>query len=153
MTILHKFAYIFAAAVGILVISSSAFAQGAPLFAVLNGGNECKGSPPVCLQGDPNGFGSATIIFPTSTSVCFGIVVNRITGPTAAHIHSGASGISGPIVVTLTPPAVGNPGASSGCIHGVLGATIRAIREDPTLYYVNVHTNGFPDGAVRGQLQ
>jgi hypothetical protein len=47
-------------------------------------------------RSDPNGFGSATIIFPTATSVCFGIVVHNIGGPTAAHIHSGASGINGP---------------------------------------------------------
>jgi hypothetical protein len=156
MTILRKLACVVAMTVGMLVISSSAFAQQAtPLFAVLNGGNECNGaSPPVCRQGNLFGFGSATIIFPTATSICFGIVVNGIVSPpTLAHIHSGTSGINGPIVIPLTPPVTGNPGASSGCVSPVAAATILAIRADPTKFYVNVHNKPFPAGTMRGQLQ
>jgi hypothetical protein len=155
----RKLACVFAVAAGMLVIASSAFAQQAtPLFAVLNGGNECNGaSPPVCQHGDLHGFGSATIIFPTATTVCFGIVVGGLGSPVIlAHIHSGASGINGPIVIPFippaTPPATGNPGAFSRCVPGA-AATILAIRADPTTFYVNVHTTAFPAGAIRGQLQ
>ncbi len=162
MTILRKLACVVAMTAGMLVISSSAFAQQAttPLFAVLNGGNECASppAPAVCRRGDLNGFGAATVIFPNANTVCFGIVVGGLGSRVIlAHIHSGTSGINGPIVIPfiptpIPPPASGNPGASSGCVPGAR-ATISAIRADPTKFYVNVHTIGFPAGAIRGQLQ
>jgi CHRD domain len=56
------------------------------------------------FRGDLGGFGSAMVIFPTATVVCFGIAVSGLSAqPTAAHIHSGASGINGPIVVPHPP--------------------------------------------------
>ena len=97
MTILGKLACVFAVMAGMLVISSSTFAQQAtPLFAVLNGGNQCNGaSPDVCRLGDLRGFGSATVT--TATSVCFGIVLGGLGGtPILAHIQSGTSGPSAP---------------------------------------------------------
>ena len=146
-----------AVAAGTLVISAGAHAQspfGGPLFAVLNGGNECNGAV-VCRQGDLNGIGSATITFPTATMVCWGINVDSLAGANAAHIHSGFSGLNGGIVVNLTPPnapAAGNPGASSGCVGEIAAGIVAAIRNDPTRFYVNVHNVAFPNGAVRGQL-
>ncbi|MGQ0484529.1 MAG: CHRD domain-containing protein [Hyphomicrobiales bacterium] len=143
--------------------SAPASAQATPLFAVLNGGNECNSTlpppGPVCRKGDPDGVGSATILFPTTTSLCFGILVDNLAnapGTTFAHIHGGVSGINGAILVTLAPPPVapafGNPGASSGCVSGVSSTLVAAIRSNPTAFYINVHNAGFPDGAVRGQL-
>ena len=138
--------------VGAGLFSGGAFAQGAPLFAVLNGGNECdNANPPRCQQGDPDGFGSVTIIFPSGTEVCFGIVVDNIGAPTVAHIHPGVSTENGPPTVTLAAPSSGNPGASSGCVAAA-AATVTAIKKNPTKFYVNVHNGAFPDGAVRGQL-
>jgi len=144
---------------GMLAPASSAFAQAfgvqaTTLFAVLNGGNECNGaSPPVCRQGDPNGFGSATIIFPTATSICFAITVSGLAGtPNAAHIHFGPPGINSIPIVPLTAPTTGNPGTSSGCVTSAANL-IAGIRFDPREWYVNVHTNIFPAGAIRGQLQ
>jgi hypothetical protein len=156
MTMLRKVTCVLTVMGGMLAAASSAFAQQAsPLFAVLNGGNVCNGaSPPVCRKGDLNGFGSATIIFPTATSVCFGIVVGGLAGrPTVAHIHFGTPGIIGPVFLALTPPATGNPGASSACISGVLATVISDIRANPTNFFVEVHTTTFPGSALRGQLQ
>jgi CHRD domain len=121
------------------------------LFADLNGRNELD---PMTLQrgaGDPDGFGSASFTI-NGTSLCFGITVGNLDTPTAAHIHKGRKFENGPIVVPLTQPSAGNPGASSGCvtIDAALGADILA---HPRAYYANVHTAAFPGGAVRGQLK
>jgi hypothetical protein len=161
MAILRALVSAIAVAIGFLAVSTGAFAQspqGAPLFAVLNGGNECNSvAPPAgpdCRKGDLDGIGSATITFPTPTTVCWGINVDSLAGATAAHIHRGTSGVNGGIVVTLTPPnapAAGNPGVSSGCVAALQGI-VTAIRIDPTSFYVNVHNGAFPNGAVRGQL-
>jgi len=160
MTTLCRLTCVLTVIGGMLAPATCAFAQpfgeqATPLFAVLNGGNQCNGaSPPVCSNGDLSGFGSATITFPTATSVCFGVTVSGLTGtPTLAHIAFGPSGINGGIVVVLTPPTAGNPGASSGCVSGVSAAIIADIRFDPREFYVHVHTTNFPAGAIRGQLQ
>lgn len=143
---------------GALFVSSGAFAQGLPLFAVLNGGNECNNAaPPLCRQGDLDGYGSATIIFPTGTSLCYAVVVDNVIGVQAAHIHRGVAGInSSPPVVgfPLAPinPSNGDPGTASGCVNGVAAALITQIRSSPSAFYVNVHSAAFPNGAVRGQL-
>lgn len=86
---------------------------------------------------------------------------NSIIGVTAAHIHSGAVGVAGPIIVTLyNQPA-------SGTINGVFasgsltaanlpaGVTLASLK---TLLlsggaYVNVHTTLNPSGEIRGQVQ
>ena len=83
--------------------------------------------------------------------LCFGITVKKIDHPILAHIHRGRPNQNGPIVVPLTPPSSGDPGASSGCVT-VDPALARAILSHPHRYYANVHTTAFPNGAVRGQL-
>jgi hypothetical protein len=76
--------------------------------------------------------------------------VENITLPaTAAHIHVGATGVAGPVVVALSAPDAS--GHASGCAtadHDL----IKAIRQNPESYYVNVHNTDYPAGAVRGQL-
>jgi hypothetical protein len=157
MRLLQTLACTLALALTGLLASTAAHAQSAfgdPLYAVLVGGNECDAAA-VCKKGDPDGIGSVTLIFPTTTSVCFGLVVDNLDKPTAAHIHSGTPANNGAPVVALTPPippASGNPGSSSGCVSGVAAATIAAIKADPTRFYVNVHTSRYPNGAIRGQL-
>jgi hypothetical protein len=157
MRILRTLACAVAVAIGSLAASSGAQAQSAfgdPLFAVLVGNNECDAAA-VCKKGDPDGIGSVTLIFPTTTSVCWGLTVDNLDKPTAAHIHSGTPANNGAPVVTLIapiPPANGNPGTSSGCVTPVAAGTIAAIKADPTRFYVNVHTTRFPNGAIRGQL-
>jgi len=141
--------------VGIMTVShSSAFAQGSPLFAVLNGGNEVNVTTGVARAGDPDGFGSATVTFSnfttTTATLCYAVLVSNIAGATLAHIHRGRSGVNGPVVVPFSPP-VGNPGRIAGCtsITRTLYSQIAAF---PSEFYVNVHNRAFPAGAVRGQL-
>ena len=124
-------------------IPSSASAASKPLFAALSGANEVP-------DGDRNGGGSFTAVI-KGRQMCFGLAVKNIDDPVAAHIHKGRKGVNGDIVVTLVPPEDGDPGASSGCTT-LTRKLVRAIRKNPRRYYVNVHTEDFPDGAVRGQL-
>jgi hypothetical protein len=67
------------------------------------------------------------------------------------HIHENTAGDNGAIVVEFTPPTSGNPGNSSECVEDTADVIAR-IRNNPSRFYVNVHTGPFPSGAVRGQL-
>lgn len=101
--------------------------------------------------GDPDAF-AVGIAFrgATPSELC---VVLALFGPTsspvtAAHIHEGASGIAGPPVITLEAPA---DGGSARC-QDVGEALLNDIAANPGDYYMNIHTEDHPGGAVRGQL-
>lgn len=99
--------------------------------------------------GDLDGSGSAQVTLNQGQGkVCFEIEVFDIEEPSAAHIHVGAVGVPGGMVVDFD---VANNGLS-GCVDDVDKDQIRAIRQNPAGYYVNVHNADFPPGAVRGQL-
>jgi hypothetical protein len=120
-------------------------AGGTLLSTNLLGSNEVPG------PGDADGAGTAQIRLRQGEGrVCFKIAVTNIVLPaTGAHIHSGAVGVAGPIVVGLTPPGLN--GMSEGCVTASR-AVVNAILGAPASYYVNVHTTDFPNGAIRGQL-
>jgi hypothetical protein len=123
------------------------------LFALLKGRSEI-GPDGRRGAGDPDGRGGFTALI-ANDQVCFGLTVDNIAPPAAAHIHRGRRSQNGPIVVTLTPPSSGDPGASSGCVppDGGNTAVLREILKHPNHFYANVHTGDFPNGAVRGQLK
>ena len=82
--------------------------------------------------------------------ICYTITVKDITLPaTAAHIHVGATGINGNVVVPLKAPDAN--GAASGCVNSTR-SLVAAILANPSGYYANVHTTDYPNGAIRGQL-
>jgi hypothetical protein len=123
------------------------------LFARLNGRNEI-GPDGRRGAGDPDGRGGFTALV-AGGEVCFGLTVDDIDTPVAAHIHRGKRRENGPIVVTLIPPSGGDPGASSGCVppDGGNTAVLQEILKHSNRFYVNVHTAAFPNGAIRGQLK
>jgi hypothetical protein len=71
---------------------------------------------------------------------------------TAAHIHVGSAVVAGPVVVGLFSGAFAGTDSASACISDVDEQLIKAIRQDPANYYVNIHSDVFPAGAIRGQL-
>jgi CHRD domain len=124
--------------------------QRKALFATMTGRSEV-GANGKKGAGDPDGFGSFSAIA-AGSKLCFGMTVRGLDQPVAAHIHRGNPSVSGPIVVPLTQPTSGDAGASSGCVTVSDAKLLSAIVKHPSRYYVNVHTQAFPSGAVRGQL-
>ncbi len=83
----------------------------------------------------------------TTGTITWRLTFSRLTGRAlAAHIHRGARGKAGPVVVPLCGP----------CRSGARGTTtlqasvLNALEAGRT--YVNVHTRRNPAGEIRGQL-
>ncbi len=135
--------FLLVAAVTIVLAAQDKPHGGRPLTATLTGAAEVPG------PGDADGSGSARITLNHGQGqICYELKVSNIGTATLAHIHTGASTVAGPVLVTLDPPA---DGSSDGCVN-VDKVTIKAIMDNPAGYYINVHNAEFPDGAVRGQL-
>ena len=136
--------------IAVLAFPGVVLAGGRPFTTTLTGEAEvtAEGVP---NQGDLDGEGTAHITLNQGQGeVCFEIHVSDITLPAiGAHIHVGASTTTGGVVVGLIPPD--ESGHSSGCVSADPDL-IKAIRQNPENYYVNVHTTDFPAGALRGQL-
>jgi len=136
------------AVLGILLtalVAGAALASTATLSATLVGGS--AEDPP----GDPDGSGTATITIDTDTlEVCWEISTSDIADATASHIHEGAAGVNGGVVVGLDTD--GFSGSTSGCTTASDAAALQAIIDNPSDYYVNVHTADYAPGAIRGQL-
>jgi len=132
------------ATLGVLTLAAPAAAQfggppappntGVPLFAHLAGGE---------------GAGNVTVVVdPPKGTACYILNVAGLANVTMAHIHKGAAGETGAVVVPFEKP---EGGTSGGCAQ-VTAEVSAALLADPGGYYVNVHTQAFPSGAIRGQL-
>jgi hypothetical protein len=102
--------------------------------------------------GDEDGSGTASIVIdPAAGTACWNLTAENIMPVTQSHIHIGAEGESGDIVVPLDVD--GFEGSSEGCIEPMEDAAVlQEIVDNPAGYYVNLHTEDFPAGAIRGQL-
>ena len=102
------------------------------------------------IVGDPNGRGEAYVFSTGDGIVCYVLEVDKIGPATAAHIHEAPAGENGPVVVALSPPT---DGESAGCIDtGDPDLAADITLREPSEYYVNVHNDEYPAGAVRAQL-
>ncbi len=126
---------------GLVTLATPAEARARTITVTMVGGVEF---PP----GDPDGTGTARfLIDPATDRVCFLLVVSGVDLPFfAAHIHQAPPGEPGPPVVNLPAPVNGR---SQGC---VTDPDADAIVADPGDYYVNVHNQPYPGGALRAQL-
>ena len=134
--------------VAMLAVVAPAFGEGRPFSTTLTGAAEVPG------PGDPDASGTALITLNQGLGqVCFDLSWAGIDGTvTAAHIHVGSAVVAGPVVVPLFAGSFAGTDSASDCISGVSQELIKAIRQDPANYYVNIHSDVFPAGAVRGQL-
>lgn len=97
-----------------------------------------------------DGSGRAFVVVnPNARSICYSLSLSGMRPPGAAHIHEGAIGTSGGPVVDFD---LRNRGLG-GCVTNVDTDLARRIAANPSNFYVNVHNEDFPKGAVRGQLE
>jgi hypothetical protein len=131
----------------VLVMSVATVSAQTILSTTLTGAEEAPG------PGDKNGKGFVTLKIEPDGTICYEGKVQAIDREiTGAHIHIGAIGIAGGVVVDLDPfnaEITGNK--ASHCVSTTPEIAAQIIAT-PRNYYVNVHTTDFPGGAIRGQL-
>lgn len=106
---------------------------------------------------DPDGTGEAEVeLDAAAEEVCFEIEWDDIAAPTAGHIHQGEAGVNGSVVVDLLGQFSRDELEADDEVEGCTNADpelVRDIAENPEGFYVNVHNQRFPGGAIRGQLE
>ena len=111
-----------------------------PFTATLIGAREV---PPVTIS--LSGTGSFTL---SSAGLAYTISLMNLSGSiiTAAHFHRGATGVNGPAIQTISftgSQAIGTwAGLTEQDRNDLFSGNI----------YVNVHTQAYPNGAIRGQV-
>jgi hypothetical protein len=123
----------------LLAFSASAFASDVKV--TLTGAEE---TPPVTTSAS----GSGTIAIAADKSVSGTVKTSGIDG-TAAHIHVGAPGQSGPPIITLEKSAEGVWSVPAGSkLTDEQYASFKAGK-----LYVNVHSDAHKPGEIRAQLK
>lgn len=120
-------------------VSAAPAASTTALKAALKGSNETG-------PGDTDGRGTATVRI-TGTRLCYSLSLSKVA-TTGGHIHRGGAGTDGPIVATF----YNGMEDRSGCLT-VSATRAKQIANKPGGFYVNLHNEKFPEGAVRGQLR
>ncbi|MGD9673876.1 MAG: CHRD domain-containing protein [Candidatus Nitrosocosmicus sp.] len=156
-TVFFTIALVLGSAVALATISNTpvVFAKHEQV-ASLSGDQEV---PPVDTQA--TGMAEFTPVIPTNETVDFNVNATDIQGVTAGHIHSGAMGENGPVVVTLfnfdTPQDMVSENGTitadmlEGDMQGMtIADLITAMKDGNT--YVNFHTEQNPNGEIRGQI-
>ena len=129
-------------------------AQTAQYSASLTGGSEVPANASTAT-----GTFTATLNEAAQT-LSWSLTVPAITNATMAHIHAGAAGANGGIIVTLFMPAApagsvnafgtAGPADLGGSFAGNWPGFVAALKSSGL--YVNVHTSANPGGEIRGQL-
>ena len=83
--------------------------------------------------------------------LCYELVATGID-IVAGHIHKAPAGSNGGVELDLN--SFGQPldEVSSGCTADVRKGLLRGLAKNPDRFYVNLHTEEFPGGEIRGQL-
>ena len=127
---------------------------------------DMRGTNETAVFDDPDSRGKASVrIDVEDGEVCFEVSFERGGTANRAHIHRGAAGIPGPIVVAFFDLEEANDQQDprldvlerrsrlSGCVDGIDPELLSEIKANPSGFYVNLHNARFPGGFVRGQLR
>ncbi len=106
----------------------------------LSGANEV---PPV----NTSASGAGTIFVSADKTISGAITTTGITG-TAAHIHLGAAGTNGPVIVPLKKSGDGGWSVHPGT--EITEAQFASFKRGEL--YINVHSDAYKAGEIRGQL-
>jgi len=87
-----------------------------------------------------------TVVLDPVAKTISGVIVTSGIVSILAHIHIGAPGVSGPVVF----PFSGGPTVWTLASTPISDAQIADLRAGA--YYLNVHSEGHPDGVLRGLL-
>jgi hypothetical protein len=132
-------------------IRGQILAAGDAYFADLNGAQE---NPPVAGTGTGTGL---AVISADGSTVTYLIAYSGLTGTVnASHIHTGAVGTNGGVILPITPGPSPMSGTLTAAIFTPSGTVttfaeaVAAIRAGTT--YFNLHTTAHPGGEIRGQI-
>jgi hypothetical protein len=145
---MKRFATSFLVLLGLLVIPAFVRAEELSFVAVLNHANEV----PAISDTDSSLTGVSHLIVDTATNkgrievYLFDLAPDRTL--LAAHIHRGPAGENGPVIYPLATSAFASPLTREFDFNPDDLADLMAGN-----LYVNVHTNVFPGGEARGQLE
>ena len=132
---------------GVLMLAglgTTGTAMAARFTATLNGDNVAVGG------GDPDGWGRLRVrVSDSLNAVCTDLEVRSIGRVTSAQIYRGRPGEIGDPVVNLDRPGGDNDSEDCDNVGDALADEIQA---SPADFYVEVRTEDFPNGALRGQL-
>jgi hypothetical protein len=126
-----------------------------PAYAQVSPGCQLRASMDGAQETPPNASpGTGTAIFtrtaPNQLSYTYDYQ-NLVSPLTASHIHEAPPGTPGSIVIPLSIGAGGTSGTVSDTATAD-PALLDRICANPAGFYINLHTDTFPGGEIRGQL-
>jgi hypothetical protein len=145
----------------LLLSATTTWAQTVRLTATLHGGEE---TPAPGFNTGAFGFADVAVDAANQEVTVSLQIFNLPTGSTAGHIHAGASGTPGPVILDFLFPTGRTGDFSMNLRLSALNFRARPEIGIRTLEdaiqtvaagngYVNIHTTQYPGGEIRGQLR
>jgi len=134
----------------VMAVASMSLLTGAASAEVFN--LNMTGAQEVPGPGDPDGLGVGTLTIDNVTNqIKWAFTYQNIASPTLMHIHTGALGVGGGVLINL---GVATTGGAGTLVNQTIAsdANVNTVLANPPGFYVNIHNGAFPSGAVRGQL-